>query len=63
MNDGIKLAAATHTASNQKQQFSALRDLIMTAAKPAKQMTVPMTKATITVLYSISFPVLNVLSQ
>ena len=56
-------AAASHTASSGNKQAIAVRDLITTAAKWAKQMTAPVISATITVLYSISFPVLKVLSQ
>jgi len=63
INEGVEGAAATHMATSGKWEPIAVRDRITTAAEHAKQMTVPMTRATITVLYSTSFPVLNVLSQ
>jgi hypothetical protein len=63
INEGVEGAAATHRASREKWEAMAVRDRITTAAEHARQMTVPMTSATITVLYSTSFPVLNVLSQ
>ena len=51
------------TARRANEQTRPAREPITTAVKWEKQITAPMTSATITVLYSISFPVLNVLSQ
>lgn len=56
-------SAEGETAKCGSKQTSPARERITRAAKREKQMTAPVTSATITVLYSISFPVLKVLSQ
>jgi hypothetical protein len=50
------------TARRANEQTRPARE-ITTAATREKQITAPIASATITVLYSISLPVLNVLSQ
>lgn len=56
-------SAEAQTTTRGNEQTSPAREPITTAAKWEKQMTAPITSTTITVLYSISFPVLKVLSQ
>lgn len=63
MQETVVDSAEARTIRRGNTQTSPARKQTMTAAKWEKQMAVPITSATITVLYSISFPVLNVLSQ
>ena len=53
----------TFTATLGSTQRCPAREPITTTAKRVKQMTAPVTSATITVLYSMSLPVLKVSSQ
>lgn len=56
-------SAEAYSPRSGNKQTSPAREPITTAAKWEEQITAPVTSATITVLYSISFPVLKVLSQ
>ena len=63
IQETIVESAETLTAMRGNKQRDPAREPITKTAKREKQITAPVISATITMLYSMSFPVLKVLSQ